>query len=426
MLHTRVDRYTKLFTYLAFSAILMTFTLLPVAVNALTPMPGCYAGDDTFTFAENQLSSNVFSGSVAGNDVRFDSATGNGYVNTGKYYERTTAGGSVTLAMGGAFEYTPPEHYVGDDSFSYDLYWKDAQTKPVDPCATALVTLHVTAPNYVRIAAQNDYATTNDLTAITVDPLLNDRYVRTAFQSTFVASYENLTPGLGAFSIGQNSVTYYPVFTFTPARYQSGTAILRYTLSDYTGASSTAYVYIALTHQNLAPTANDDNYTVSEDMVLTGEVFGNDSDPEGTSITVGSYTQPNTGSVVVNPDGTFRYTPAANYWGADSFTYTISDGTLTDTATVNIVIDSVNDVPVASFTATRTRAKVYTFNASSTYDVDGPISSFAWNFGDGTSANSVTSTIKHTYKKPGTYTVTLTAVDPYGAIASYQQVLLVK
>ena len=59
-------------------------------------------------------------------------------------------------------------------------------------------------------------------------------------------------------------------------------------------------------------------------------------------------TQGSHGAVVINGNGTLTYTPQANYFGSDNFTYTISDGRGgTDTASVSVTITSVNDAPVA-------------------------------------------------------------------------------
>jgi len=78
-------------------------------------------------------------------------------------------------------------------------------------------------------------------------------------------------------------------------------------------------------------------------------VLGNDSDPDGDPITAVNPTQPAHGTVVLNSNGSFTYTPAANFNGSDSFTYQASDGKLTSApATVTLTVLPVNDPP--SFT----------------------------------------------------------------------------
>ena len=85
--------------------------------------------------------------------------------------------------------------------------------------------------------------------------------------------------------------------------------------------------------------------------MTTGNVLANDSDVDSVlspaSITAFDAVSANGGAVVNNGDGTFTYTPALNFTGIDTFTYTVSDGALSDVATVTITVTPVNDAPVA-------------------------------------------------------------------------------
>ncbi|MGI8791925.1 MAG: Ig-like domain-containing protein [Acidimicrobiales bacterium] len=101
---------------------------------------------------------------------------------------------------------------------------------------------------------------------------------------------------------------------------------------------------------NEAPEAVDDQVTLDEDTLVDIDALANDSDPDGDAISLVSITQPGFGSAAVNPDGTIRYVPQANYNGQDSFTYTITDGEADHdvTATVWLTVDPVNDPPVAN------------------------------------------------------------------------------
>jgi hypothetical protein len=81
--------------------------------------------------------------------------------------------------------------------------------------------------------------------------------------------------------------------------------------------------------ENGCPTAMDDSYNALNNtpLVVPGPgVLGNDKDPEGDKIAIVSYTQPGNGTVTLNPDGSFTYTPITDYCGMDSFTYKITDG----------------------------------------------------------------------------------------------------
>ena len=98
-----------------------------------------------------------------------------------------------------------------------------------------------------------------------------------------------------------------------------------------------------------APTAVDDVGTTNEDtplVVSAPGVLGNDSDPEGQGLTASVVTQPAHGTLSLNANGGFTYTPTANYSGADTFTYRANDGsTPSNTATVTLTINAVNDAP---------------------------------------------------------------------------------
>ena len=97
------------------------------------------------------------------------------------------------------------------------------------------------------------------------------------------------------------------------------------------------------------PHAVADDATTAEDTVGTFAVMANDSDPDGDTISLVSVTQGAHGSVAISGSNV-TYTPALNYNGADSFTYTITDShDGTATATVSVTVTPVNDAPV--FTA---------------------------------------------------------------------------
>jgi hypothetical protein len=92
---------------------------------------------------------------------------------------------------------------------------------------------------------------------------------------------------------------------------------------------------------NQAPTANDDEATTDAGVAVTIPVRANDTDPEGTELTIGDVSSPaNGGTAVNNGDGTITYTPADGFSGSDSFTYTASDGSLSDAATVTVTVNA--------------------------------------------------------------------------------------
>lgn len=111
--------------------------------------------------------------------------------------------------------------------------------------------------------------------------------------------------------------------------------------------------YITGSGTNTAPVAANDSFSFTEDTVLNGNVladngFGADSDADGDGLTVSVVTGPAHGSLTLNPNGSFAYTPALNFNGADSFVYSLSDGKGgTATATVSLAGIAVNDPATA-------------------------------------------------------------------------------
>ena len=127
--------------------------------------------------------------------------------------------------------------------------------------------------------------------------------------------------------------------------------IVTVTAADPSGLSATIAVTITVTDVNEAPVAGDevgaDAVTTDEDTPMTIFVLANDTDPETDPLRVtGIATQPRDGIAAVDAGRlTVTYTPAPNHHGAADFTYTVSDGTLTDTGSVAVVIRAVNDAP---------------------------------------------------------------------------------
>ncbi len=113
---------------------------------------------------------------------------------------------------------------------------------------------------------------------------------------------------------------------------------------------------MTVTPVNDAPVAVDDSTSTAEDTAETITVLANDTDVDGDTLSVTGASVPAAhGTVAVNANGTLLFTPAANFNGTDTFSYTITDGNGgTASATVTVAVTPVNDAPVAVNDATST------------------------------------------------------------------------
>ena len=125
--------------------------------------------------------------------------------------------------------------------------------------------------------------------------------------------------------------------TYTPDANFNGSDSFTYTVSDGTD-TDTATVNVTVTPVNDAPQALDDVITTEAGVAGLANVLANDSDPDGDTLTIQSFTQGANGTVeCAGTDCT--YTPDPGFSGSDSFTYTVSDGHGgTDTATVDVTV----------------------------------------------------------------------------------------
>ena len=150
-----------------------------------------------------------------------------------------------------------------------------------------------------------------------------------------------------------------------------------------------------VTPLNDAPDAVDDNSLVTdEDVALTGNVLGNDSDIDGDTLTVDQMpvTGPSNGTLVLNANGSFVYTPDADFNGVDSFTYQINDGNGgTGTATVNITIAPISDAPTGT-------DRTITIDEDSEYTITP--ADFGFSDVDGDSLNQVIICLLYTSPSP--------------------------
>ena len=306
-----------------------------ITVNAVNDAP--VAVNDAYTTAED-TALNVPAPGVLGNDSDGDGSALSAAVVTGPSI------GAVVLNSDGSITYTPTANANGSDAFTYRAGDGTAQSN------VATVNITVVPVNDAPVAV-DDASTTDEDIAVDVDVALNDTDVDNANADLRAVSVSSATGGTATLQPDGRTVRFVPATNANGVTTPGG---FSFTYRAHDGAltsANTATVTITVNPVNDAPIAANDAYTTSEDTpmnILAPGVLGNDSDVDGSALSAAVITGPSIGSVVLNSDGSFTYTPTANANGADSFTYRADDGAAqSNVATVNITVVPVNDAPVA-------------------------------------------------------------------------------
>jgi|GEM_PF-649418 len=244
----------------------------------------------------------------------------------------TLSGTAPTLA------YTPDPDFFGADSFTFQV------NDGLSDSNIATVSIAVNAINDPALAA-DDTATTDEDTPVSI-PVQGNDSAGPANENPALTTTAVTDPPNGTAVINPDgSITYTPDANF------NGTDSFDYAVCDSDGACDTATVTVLVNTVNDPPTAVDDNVTTSEDTPTTFNVLANDSDVDGNLLpgSVSVLSSPSNGALADNGNGSFTYTPAADFSGVDSFTYEVcdSDGVCAS-ATVNITVTQINDAPVCT------------------------------------------------------------------------------
>ncbi|TKC10546.1 tandem-95 repeat protein [Pedobacter polaris] len=288
--------------------------------------------------------------------------------------------GTITINANGSYSFVPVTNFTGAvNTITYTLS---------DGTATTTTTLNITvnATNSAPTGVANTNTVAEDVTltvadgatGVTGDLLVNDTdpendvltitsYTIAGIVGTQTVATPVLIPAVGTITINANGS-----YTFVPVANYNGTVPqITYTATDGT-ATATSTLDITVTPVNDAPVLTANTNTVAEDVTLTvtdgatgvtGDILVNDSDVDGNTLTVASYTIfgvvgtetvgtpvviTNVGTITINANGSYTFVPALNYNGnVPQITYTATDGTATATSTLDITVTPVNDAPVA-------------------------------------------------------------------------------
>ena len=255
------------------------------------------------------------------------------------------AQGTLSLEADGTFTFIPNADFHGTVSFVYRV--SDGQGGTDD----ATVTMTVTPVNDIPTAGGDGYTLFEDgtLSVTTANGLLlNDTDIDDDALVVLTTPVVNASHGALVLNLDGT-------FTYTPNADFHGTDSFVYRVSDGQGGTDDATVTITVTPVNDVPTAVDDVYSITENGTLSvttanGLVL-NDTDVDGDTLLVlpTPVTGPSHGTLILNADGTFDYTPDADYHGTDAFVYRVDDGRGgTAEATVGITIHATNSLPTAA------------------------------------------------------------------------------
>ncbi|PTQ72176.1 retention module-containing protein [Pseudomonas sp. GV071] len=334
-------------------------------------------------------------GTVTGNDIDGDSLT----------YTLATgpANGSLTLNANGTFTYTPTANYNGSDSFTVKV------ADPSGAFVNSVISIGVTPTNYAPTSSNQSLTTAED-TALTGTIVGND-VDGDALTYTLATG-----PANGSLTLNANGT-----FTYTPSANYNGSDSFTVKVADPSGAFVNSVISIGVTPTNDAPTSSNQSLTTAEDTALTGTIVGNDID--GDALTYTLATGPANGSLTLNANGTFTYTPTANYNGSDSFTVKVADpsGAFVNSV-ISIGVTPANDAPTSSNQSLTTAEDTALTGTIVGNDVDGDTLTYTLATGPANGSLTLNANGTFTYTPTANYngsdSFTVKVADPSGAFVN--------
>jgi large repetitive protein len=260
----------------------------------------------------------------------------------------------------GKFTYTPAADFNGTDNFSFAV--KD----PKGAEAFATVAITITAVNDAP-QARPDQAETPEETATSGNVLVNDRDADGQALSAYLAPGTATDTQLGVLSFAPDGA-----WSFVPVPDTNGTVVFTYFASDGATATSTTLT-VVVGAVNDAPVATDAVATTNEDTVASGTLTATDIEGDALSFALAGGASSVTtalGTLTLSTSGSWVFTPAADASGSEDFSFTVSDGDLTDTGTLSMMVSPVNDVPLAENAGASTAEDTATSGTLAATDID--------------------------------------------------------
>ncbi|GAB0058685.1 hypothetical protein SIID45300_03039 [Candidatus Magnetaquicoccaceae bacterium FCR-1] len=351
------------------------------ATGAYTYMPYSNAsGTDSFTFKVNDgtTDSNTATITITITPVNDAPVSSNGTLsvnknksgsgtlsasdvdNTSLTYTLVTTGSkgtaTITNAATGAFTYTPNTGETGTDSFTFKA------NDGTDDSNVATVTITINESEDMPIANSGTLNATEETIASGIltgsdangDPL----------------TYAVVANGTKGTAVVTNAAT--GAYTYTPKADVNGSDSFTFKVNDGKLDSNPATITVTIQAINDAPVAQNGTLATNEDTAATGTLLTTDVDGDALTYSIVANGTKGTATITNATTGAYSYTPMADANGTDSFTFKINDGKLdSNTATISVTINPVNDVPVAQDMTITTHEDTTTTGDLLASDVDG-------------------------------------------------------
>jgi len=300
---------------------------------------------------------------TAGTPYTFNPLTGANDINGNPMtavLDTPPADGTLVINPDGTWTYTPNSSYAGADQLVYHINDGMADSQPV----TVSFTVQPQQGHHAPVAQNGSVQVQEDGSLV-----INFANFGTDVDGNPLQGVITTQPVHG--TLTQNAAGTY---TYRPNQYYYGSDSLNFVLNDGFLTSQQATLSITVAKVEIAPTLANSTVSLNELGSTTLNPLANATDVNGDPLTASVVTQPAHGTVGVNANGTWTYTPNQYFFGNDTFTYVVNDGTAnSNVATVTLNVAKIEIPPtLANSSATLNEGSSANLNLlASATDVNG-------------------------------------------------------
>jgi VCBS repeat-containing protein len=258
------------------------------------------------------------------------------------------ANGSVVINSDNTVTYVPNANFNGEDSFTYTV---------TSGGVTETATVNISINSVIDLTAADNLGAGDEDTVINGNLATND----TTTSGGELNFSKATDPANGSVIVNADGS-----HSYTPNANFNGEDSFTYTVTDPASGESltqTVTVNVAAVEDLVAA---DDEVSGNENTVITGSVADNDTTTSGGELTFAKASEPSNGTLTMNADGTYSYTPNTNFIGQDSFTYTVTDPASGESSTQSVTINVLNVNEAPEFEIATVQFS-YQENSNSTY-----------------------------------------------------------